>query len=126
MSVGTVSESSGTPTGDIIQRGSDSNGEYVRYADGTQICTIESKGSSSSALSTWTFPAAFVSGTKPTVAGTSINAFNRICVPGNATAVSNTSWNFAAMFVDTASYSGTHSVGFSTSNHNLSAVGRWF
>ena len=36
--LGTVSESSGVPTGAIIERGSNSNGEFVRYADGTQIC----------------------------------------------------------------------------------------
>lgn len=37
--VGTASQSSGVPTGAIIERGSNANGEYVRYADGTQICT---------------------------------------------------------------------------------------
>lgn len=36
--VGTVSQSGGTPTGAIIQRGSNPNGEFVRYADGTMIC----------------------------------------------------------------------------------------
>ena len=36
--LGTVSESSGVPTGAIIERGSNSNGEFVRYADGTMIC----------------------------------------------------------------------------------------
>lgn len=35
--LGTVSQSSGTPTGAIIERGSNSNGEFVRFADGTQI-----------------------------------------------------------------------------------------
>ncbi|MDX0413897.1 hypothetical protein GOC69_24120 [Sinorhizobium medicae] len=35
---GTVSQSGGVPTGAIIERGSNANGEYVRYADGTQIC----------------------------------------------------------------------------------------
>lgn len=36
---GTVSQSAGVPTGSIIERGSNANGEYVRFADGTQICT---------------------------------------------------------------------------------------
>jgi len=36
--LGTVSESSGVPTGAIIERGSNANGEFVKYADGTQIC----------------------------------------------------------------------------------------
>ncbi|ETU80520.1 hypothetical protein Q094_06066, partial [Pseudomonas aeruginosa PS42] len=37
--LGTVSQSGGAPTGAIIERGSNANGEYVRFADGTQICT---------------------------------------------------------------------------------------
>ncbi len=37
--VGTVSQASGLPTGAVIERGSNANGEYVRFADGTQICT---------------------------------------------------------------------------------------
>ncbi|AUY11167.1 pyocin knob domain-containing protein [Aeromonas sp. ASNIH2] len=37
--VGVVSQSSGIPTGAIIERGSNANGEYVKYADGTLICT---------------------------------------------------------------------------------------
>ena len=40
LAVGTVSQSGGVPTGAIIQRGSNANGEFVRFADGTQICLI--------------------------------------------------------------------------------------
>ncbi|MDX0414631.1 phage tail protein [Sinorhizobium medicae] len=36
--VGTASNSAGFPAGAIIERGSNANGEYVRFADGTQIC----------------------------------------------------------------------------------------
>ena len=38
--LGTVSQSGGAPRGAIIERGSNANGEYVRYADGTQISWI--------------------------------------------------------------------------------------
>ena len=38
--LGTVSESSGIPTGAVIERSSNSNGEYVKFADGTMICTF--------------------------------------------------------------------------------------
>lgn len=38
--VGTVGQSAGVPTGAVIERGSNANGEYVRFADGTQICTV--------------------------------------------------------------------------------------
>ena len=37
--LGTVSESGGVPTGAIIERGSNANGEYVKFADGTMICS---------------------------------------------------------------------------------------
>jgi hypothetical protein len=36
--VGTVSQASGVPTGAIVEYGSNANGEYIRWADGTQIC----------------------------------------------------------------------------------------
>jgi len=35
--LGTVSQSAGVPTGAIIERGSNANGEFVKYADGTLI-----------------------------------------------------------------------------------------
>jgi hypothetical protein len=34
----TVGQSGGVPTGGIIERGANASGEYVRFADGTQIC----------------------------------------------------------------------------------------
>lgn len=66
--VGTVSQSGGAPTGAIIQRGSNANGEFVRYADGTQICfvaliiptsTVAAFAQYVPAATVWTFPAIF-------------------------------------------------------------------
>ena len=67
--VGSVSQSGGTPTGAIIERGSTSNGSWVKFADGTMRCTGTSVGVSSvdkaegalfrSADVVWTYPAAF-------------------------------------------------------------------
>ncbi|SDE59122.1 DUF2793 domain-containing protein [Ruegeria marina] len=37
--VGTVSQTAGSPTGAVIESGSNANGSYTRWADGTQICT---------------------------------------------------------------------------------------
>ncbi len=37
--VGTVSQSGGAPTGAVVERGSTTDGDYVRFADGTQICS---------------------------------------------------------------------------------------
>jgi len=39
--LGTVSQASGVPTGAIIETGTNANGTYTRWADGTQICVLE-------------------------------------------------------------------------------------
>jgi len=36
--LGTVSQLAGVPTGALIEQGSNANGSYIRFADGTQIC----------------------------------------------------------------------------------------
>lgn len=54
--VGTVAQVGGIPTGQVVERGSNANGDYVRFADGTQICV----GSvPNGALPTVSFPATF-------------------------------------------------------------------
>ena len=61
--LGTVSESGGVPTGAIIERDSNANGEYVKYADGTMICVLPPNDISFTASTghdaTWTFPSTF-------------------------------------------------------------------
>lgn len=68
--LGSVSQSSGIPTGAVIERGSNANGDYVRFADGTQICS-KSLGTfapnqaigayifRNDTTLNWTFPVAF-------------------------------------------------------------------
>ena len=58
--LGTVSESSGVPTGAIIERGSNANGEFVKYADGTLMMTqmIDGDATTDTENGTWTFPIA--------------------------------------------------------------------
>ena len=64
--LGTVSQTSGSPTGAVIERGSNANGEYVRFADGTQICNAKvlikaaADVTTGNKSETWTYPAAFV------------------------------------------------------------------
>lgn len=61
--LGTVSQAAGVPTGAVIERGSNANGEYVRWADGTQMCwhTLPTFAVAANAgtTATWTFPVAF-------------------------------------------------------------------
>ena len=71
--LGTVSESGGVPTGAIIESGSNSNGEFIKYADGTMICITKKSpllttgdGSSVGSLersntTSFTYPATFAS-----------------------------------------------------------------
>jgi len=59
--LGTVSQSGGVPTGAIIERGSNANGEYVKYADGTLICVCRpSVDLSTNAFQTFYFPSSFI------------------------------------------------------------------
>jgi len=64
--LGTVSQSSGVPTGAIIETGSNSNGRYTKFADGTMICSLLLGPINIAAGSIYnsgiiTFPAAFAS-----------------------------------------------------------------
>lgn len=45
--------------GVTAERGSNANGEYVKFPDGTQICTFSLTSSTSGAV-TWTYPASFL------------------------------------------------------------------
>ncbi|TYO83646.1 hypothetical protein DQ397_000730 [Pseudomonas sp. CK-NBRI-02] len=69
--LGLVGQSGGVPTGAIIERGSNANGEYTKYADGTMECwmsinvtdqAIDSAytGGIYQGTRTWSFPASFV------------------------------------------------------------------
>ena len=56
--LGPVSQSAGVPTGAVIERGSNANGEYLRFADGTQICAVFSSFTEAAEV-VWTYPAVF-------------------------------------------------------------------
>ena len=53
--VGVVTRSAGQPTGAVLERGADTNGTFLRLADGTQM--VWGAGASGAV---WTFPRAFV------------------------------------------------------------------
>ncbi|VTQ00884.1 tail fiber protein [Pseudomonas aeruginosa] len=67
--LGAVSQASGIPSGAIIERGANANGDYVRYADGTQMCWFNASvtdqaidvpyGSLFTGTRSWSFPIAF-------------------------------------------------------------------
>lgn len=64
--LGPVSQAGGVPTGAIVERGSNANGEFAKFADGTLIC-VASRSlvyTSSSAMlqDTWTLPVPHAAG----------------------------------------------------------------
>lgn len=117
--LGTVSQSAGLPTGAVIEQGSNTQGTFVRFADGTQICTAtvdldidQAHGPLFwSGVNSHPFPLAFASA--PT-ASASLSSRTDGWVNGRAE--SSTAWSFSG-FATT-----------STTNESASllAVGRWF
>lgn len=129
--VGPVAQASGVPTASIVETGSNGNGTYTKFADGTMICT----GSLSSPLTTsssvgavftnptavaFTFPATFV-GNPPHVSPFAAR---------NVDVASGLTWATASSaFVTTTSATQIFLVGHAatcTGRVSYVAQGRWF
>jgi hypothetical protein len=125
FAVGTVSQSGGVPTGAVIESGSNSNGNWVRFADGTQLCwgagtrtdiALTAYGSLYEGDFSVTFPVAFSAAPVAILAG---------CYPsgnrawGGCVTTSTTGALFSAFDV-TARSLGT------SFNVSWFASGRWF
>lgn len=127
--LGTVAQSSGVPTGALVERGSNANGEYVRFADGTQICVtanieVPYSGATSLVGSVTAWPAAFATNTYGlidsiiTPTGTSVGARAGIFSPSGINA-----GNFTPRYLTHAS------VPFAsgdTRTVRFTGIGRWF
>lgn len=121
--LGPVTQFGGTPTGAIIQRGSNAIGEFVRFADGTQICTFirsASLGMSPFAGTglfvgsfIWQFPALFVN--QPIVVGSGADSIGLGWMSCQDTSPSQATVNY---FAPNSSNSGTFNI--------VAAIGRWF
>lgn len=123
--LGTVSQLAGVPTGAIIERGSNANGDYVRWADGTQICSatfnygavsVEAVGNifADSVARTWNFPAIFSA--PPTVSVTGASQSNQFTW-GSSNSPTNSLVLFRLL---------SHSPGPVTLAACLTAIGRWY
>lgn len=110
----------------VVERGSNANGEYVRFADGTQICTRNGLSSAvtfaatgsifQSGALTWTYPASFAAA--PSVSATERGGIGNTWAGLGAVADDvGTECRFSA-FKSTG--------GAGTIAHKLLAVGRWF
>jgi hypothetical protein len=123
--IGTVSQSGGAVTGSIIESGSNANGLYTKYADGTLICRFVSSASVSVSIAYgtgfygtigWSFPIASVSA--PAVSAIFTGSAG-VLLP-NLTSVTTSTANFIAF-----NPNGT-SLGTITVFYSLTAIGRWF
>lgn len=125
--LGTVSQSAGVPTGAIIQRGSNANGEFVRFADGTQICLLNraedgaefssNQGAFISPRFSYSYPATFSEA--PSAQATHVRRGGDTGVIW-ASIDNPPSVSSIDIRANKAS-SGTHNVGF-----NIAVFGRWF
>jgi len=114
--VGTVSQSSGTPTGDIIERGSNANGEYVKYADGTMICTRnDTHDATVTTSATFDYPSPFNG--IPMVAMGHNNGTSSITADSVNTVVQRLSTGWRVR---------TSSAGSNSILISLIAIGRWY
>ena len=62
--LGTVSQTAGLPTGALMERGANASGAFVRFADGTLICTHTvplTGGGGVTINGSWVFPSGFLS-----------------------------------------------------------------
>lgn len=123
--LGPVSQAAGQPTGAVIERGSNANGDYIRFADGTQICTLlETKSYTTAAYGSihrdtttagaWTFPAAFID--VPTGGTFSVNSNGVWAGQGVSTR-----WGM----YNRALFSAIAQAGVSLTSTST-AIGRWF
>jgi len=121
--VGAVSQSGGVPTGGIVFSGSNANGQYTQYADGTMICTFTdttgldtnvAQGSifGSTTAGTWTYPVAFTAG--PYSVQCFPDTTNRWATVGS---IGLTTANF---------FHKNHVASATLSPSRLFAIGRWF
>lgn len=122
--LGTVSQSAGVPTGAIIEAGSNANGYYTKFADGTMICRFVDAGTlnadeatgaiyRSDSFGTWTFPEEFVN-TDDLVLSGSVDNANRWVSFGSVDASSCIYRHISPIQSTT------------TPVTRLQAVGRWF
>lgn len=122
--VGTVSQSGGVPTGAVIERGSNTNGEYTRYADGTQeTWGLVTQPSGQSSQVVHTFPMPFVSPpvsvaqARGIISGTTGGSFVSECGITNNTMVGVK----VLIHQSTAIAAPTSDVGI-----GVKSIGRWF
>jgi hypothetical protein len=123
LMVGTVSQSGGVPTGAIIERGSNANGEYVKFANGTMFCSMSRSVAVTIAIAYFggfrsggievIFPASFAAAPVCSVNSVDVTSF------GASTSTTSSTSTFFCFTSVTSQTSATR-------NAHILAEGRWF
>lgn len=128
--LGAVSQSGGVPTGAIMERGTNANGEFIKFANGTLIC-VASRSLSylAGALlqDTWTLPAPHAAGIgvaflMAQITDSGVRKYNRAVPAGGSIVSANTSVIMRLWATGTD----TFEPGDTTSTLPFLFVGRWF
>jgi len=111
--VGTTSELAGVPTGAVIEKGTNSDGDFVKFADGTLMCSALLSASASTHV--WTFPSPFA-GASATVSAVGRSSSQPVIVTEgedrSATSVTFHTWSSSGSPLAASVF--------------VSAVGRWY
>ena len=129
--LGTVSQVGGVPTGAVIESGTNANGNYVRFADGTQICDsiVTATFSTIEKLSVrWTFPVDFTTMPNCTAMLRASNMAADITPPVNdiTTVMRGASNGTLCDFLVYRVTGGTNFVAGDATPVQVTAIGRWF
>lgn len=133
--LGVVSESGGVPTGAVIERGTTADGTFVRFADGTQICSkplMLSYLNAGRLTATWTYPASFAAAATADLylsGMINLSSFNSsVAGPGIADVLDVRFGTITSSSVVAQMYRITGTTNFTTSDScecRLIAIGRW-
>lgn len=110
--VGTVTQVGGVPTGAIIERGNNANGNYAKFANGTLLCTKYDQQDTLGGF-TWVFPHAF-NPAPDSVSGLPVGA-RALCLAHSIPTQTST-------FITTKDTAGNNVQSWV----GLTAIGRWF
>jgi len=120
--LGTVSQTAGQPTGAVVERGNNAQGTYVRFADGTQICTFQAViDVTAPAVQTFGFAASFA--TAPAVSANHISDTPNTPIElGNLRCLRGDTGSWRVSIKTTGTVAGDPD----EDTLILNAIGRWF
>lgn len=104
--------------GSIVESGSNSNGYWIKYSDGTMICTGTGSGTNGGST-TKTFAQTFIN--IPTVIGLPTQSPDNYFIGLTVRNIKNSTAVFTVFYVQF----GTNSWGLGSNTFNYVAIGRW-